>query len=83
MELKYFKDNEIDVAINLYIEKRNNFKSIITFEEFVEQFIHRCDTCGNIICNLDLCKECDTLQEEDYDFEYFDRNKEHYVYNLY
>jgi len=82
MELKSLHNKDLDIAIELYIEKRKEFKGIVSFEEFVEQFLHRCDTCHNIICNLDLCKECDR-QEEDYDLEYFDRNKEHYVYKLY
>lgn len=82
MELKGLKDKDFDIALELYVEKRKEFKSIITIEEFIEQFLHRCDTCHNIIYDLDLCEECDDKKEEDYDLEYFDRNKEHYVYHI-
>lgn len=59
MGIKEIKDNELQIAIDLYIKHRNSFKGILSFEEFTEQYLHRCDTCNNIICVLYMCSKCD------------------------
>ena len=59
MGIKEIKDNELQRAIDLYITHRNSFKGLLSFEDFTEQYLHRCDTCGNIICILYMCSKCD------------------------
>lgn len=81
MQIKKLSNKEWDTIIELYIENRKEFDDIITIEEFAQQYCHRCDDCGNIICILKGCGECKD-EEIDKDWEYFDSNKEHYVYGL-
>lgn len=84
MQIKNLDKKEINRIIDLYLEHKKDFYDykILTIEDFSEQFCHKCDTCGRIVCVLDKCKECDNRKEIDKDWEYFDRNKEHYVYEL-
>lgn len=79
--MKNLHGRELDRVIELYIKHRNEFIDICTLEMFYEQFCHKCGKCGKIICILDMCEECD-VTEYDNDFQEFELNKEHYVYNL-
>ena len=72
---------DLDRVIELYIKHRKDFNGICTIEDFYEQFCHRCDTCNQIICVLDLCEECDVEQNNN-EFQEFELNKEHYLYNM-
>lgn len=80
MQIKELKDNEINLALNYYFTHKKEFKGLCLFEDFVEQYCNRCNKCNRVICVLDMCEECDNGKECDKDFEYFDRNKEYYVY---
>ena len=80
MRIAELKKNDMAIVLEYYDNHKNEFEDNITVEEFIEEFCKRCDTCGKIICVLDMCKECDCIEETDKDFEYFDRNKEYYVY---
>lgn len=79
--MKNLHGKELDRVIELYINHRKEFIDICTLEAFYEQFCHKCDKCGKIICILDMCEECD-VNKYDNDFQEFELNKEHYVYNL-
>jgi|GEM_PF-5411933 len=74
-------NKELDRVIELYIKHRKDFKGICTIENFYEQFCHICDTCGRIVCVLELCEECD-VKEEKNEFQEFELNKEKILYNL-
>lgn len=82
MQIKELNENDLCYVIESYIKHRKEFVDLCTLEDFSEQYCHRCDTCGKVICVLDMCEECNDNQEFDKDFEYFDREKEHYVYGL-
>lgn len=80
MQINELKDNEINIVLDYYFNHKKEFKGLCLFEDFVEQYCRRCDICNRVICILDMCEECDIEKEYDKDFEYFDRNKEYYVY---
>jgi len=82
MFLSDLNKKELDIVLDLYIDKRKDFKGLFSFEEFIENHIERCKFCNNIFYSKELCENCDYSKEYDYDFEYFDRNKEHYLYGL-
>lgn len=81
MQIRDLKKNDMNRVIELYDIHKNEFDETPTIEEFAEEFCHKCNTCGRIICVLDMCEECDVEKEEN-EFEEFERNKEHYVYGL-
>ena len=83
MQIKDLNQKELDFVIQSYIKHRHEFVDLCTLEDFAEQYCHRCDVCGNVICVIDMCEECYENEDIDRDFEIFDREKEHYVYNLY
>lgn len=83
MQICDLSKNDINDILYYYFEHKKDFKTSLYFEDFIEEFCHRCDSCGKVICNLNGCEECDSKKEIDDDWEYFDRNKEHYVYGLY
>lgn len=72
---------DLDRVVELYIEHRKDFKGICTIEDFYEQFCHRCDTCNRIVCVLDMCEECDVIEEKN-EFQEFEMNKEYYLYGI-
>lgn len=84
MQISNLTKSEINTIIDLYIYHKKDFidSKRLTIEDFIEQFCHKCDNCGKIICILDMCEECGTKREIDKDLELFDREKEHYVYGL-
>ena len=85
MEIKELHKQDLDFVIESYIKHRHEFIDLCTLEDFAEQYCHRCDNCGHIICLIDyeICPECRNREDIDRDFEIFDREKEHYVYNIY
>ena len=83
---------ELEKLINLYIRERHTFYWLISFEEFVKDYVKKCDTCGEyFVTDSDdtTCKEClehkneEECQEQDPDWVYFEENKDHFVYGLY
>ena len=82
MKFSDLNEKDLRYVIESYIKHKREFIGLCTLEDFLEQYCHRCDTCGRVICILDMCEECDNSYEFDKDFEYFDREKEHYVYGL-
>lgn len=81
MNISNLSEKDLDLLIELYLNNRNKFIGICTLEDFFEQFCHKCDTCGRLICILDMCEECDVIKEEN-EFQEFELNKEYYVYGL-
>lgn len=75
-------NKDINIVIDLYFKHKKEFYDLITIEDFYEQFCNKCLTCGRIICVLDMCEECDNKKEEN-EFQEFELDKEHYIYNLY
>lgn len=82
MQINKLKENELDSVIEFYIKHKKDFVGLCTIEDFSEQFCHKCDTCGRIVCVLDMCEECDIEKNIDEEWERFDREKEHYIYGL-
>ena len=78
MKMGDFSKKEMGIIIELYFEHKQEFYDMLCIEDFVEQFI-RYNEFGDIICVLDI----DEKQENtDYEFEIFDRDKEHYLYGI-
>ncbi len=82
MQMKELNKRDMNILIELYIDFKKDFVDMITIEEFMQQYCRRCDNCNDIICILKGCDECKSTKEFDYELEYFDRNKEHYVYGI-
>lgn len=87
MERKKLTKYELDEIMELFIENRDTFYWLITFEEFVKDYVVKCEECGEFFVtdmNDKICEKCrEHVEEEiDDDFEYFDRNKEHIYYGL-
>lgn len=91
MERNKLTKNELDELMKLFIENRNSFYWLITFEEFVKDYVVKCEECGEFFVTDmgdKICEECkDRLEQEqeeeiDDDFEYFDRNKDYIYYGL-
>jgi len=83
--------NELQELIELYIKERDSFPWLISFEEFKKDYVVKCEKCGEFfVTDMEdkLCETCkeylekENRQDEDNDFEYFDRNKEHIYYGL-
>lgn len=81
--------NELQELIELYIKNRKMFVGLISFEEFKNDYVKRCEDCGDFFIaeygDETKCEEC--LEEEpereiDPDWEDFDRNKDYYYYGL-
>ena len=83
MSIHELKDNEMNEVIEYYFKHKKEFYEYqnVTIEDFCEQFCHRCDTCGRVICVLNKCEECD-IEKYDNEFLEFELNKEYYVYGL-
>lgn len=83
MQISNLTKNEINIIMELYLEHKHDFYDYkeLTIEDFAEQFCHRCDTCGRIICVLDMCEECDKEKNEN-EFWEFELNKEHILYGI-
>ena len=84
MQINNLTKNELNTLMELYLEHKKDFYDYkeLTIEDFAEQFCRRCDTCGRIICVLDMCEECDEKEEEDNEFAEFELNKEHILYGI-
>lgn len=83
MQIKDLNKKDINRIIDLYLEHKKEFYDYktLTIEDFSEQFCHRCDTCGRVICILDDCKECDEEEQEN-EFWEFELNKERILYDI-
>lgn len=88
MELNKLTKNELDELMQLFIKERCQFYWLISFEEFIKYYVVKCEKCGEFFVtdvNAYVCENCEDIIEEesDPDWEYFDINKDHYVYGLY
>lgn len=81
MVIKDLDKKDINRVIELYFEYKNEFSELIAIEDFLDQFCHRCDDCGVIICNLGDGCECEEKMEET-GFEKFDLYKDTCLYDL-
>lgn len=81
MQIKNLNQKDWNEIIELYFDNKKYLDGLVAIEDFIEQFLHRCDSCKHIISNFEMCRECDN-KEFDKDAEYFNRNKEYFVYGL-
>lgn len=89
--MKINKSN-INEIVNLYIRERDTFSWLISIEEFAKDYVEKCKECGELFLNdadNKICEDCieHNLEEErlndNYEYSYFDENKDHYVYGMY
>lgn len=83
--------NELQELIKLYIDERNSFSWLISFEEFIKDYVVKCEDCGEFFVtdnNDKKCEECykeyiESIKpvEQDRDWVYFEQNKEYFLYN--
>lgn len=91
METNKLNNKQLEEIMNLYIKERNTFPWLISFEEFKKDYVVKCKHCGEYFVtdmNNTLCDDClehleEESQDNDSDWQYFEDNKEHYVYGLY
>lgn len=93
MTIKTLSKKDLEKVIELYIKERDSLYSLVSLEEFVEEYVKKCSFCGEFFVtdmNDTMCEECeDFLQkennhdEDDFDTGFFEANKEQYLYNIY
>ncbi len=92
MNIKTLSQKDFKRAVELYIQERDRFCWLISFEEFVKDYLAECEYCRELfVTDMDehLCEECQhTLEsekdqeEDDFNTGFFEANKEHYLYNI-
>ena len=93
MTIKTLSKRDLETVIKLYIEERDSFCELVSLEEFVEEYVKKCEHCGEFFVtdmNYTVCEDCEYLiekenerEEDDFATGYFEANKEHYIYNMY
>lgn len=83
---------DLKELLKLYIQERRYFPWLISFEEFKRDYVVKCQYCNEyFVSEMDcvLCNNCieyleqENKIEKDYDWIYYDNNKEHFIYNIY
>ena len=49
MKIRELNKKELQEVVELYEETRNSFSWLITLEEFVRDYVRRCENCGQFI----------------------------------
>ena len=49
IKMNELNKKELQEVVELYEETRNSFSWLITLEEFVRDYVRRCDNCGQFI----------------------------------
>lgn len=90
--MKNLNKKDLEKLIKLYEEEREHFTWLITFEEFVSDYVVKCEHCGEYFVTdmgATMCEEClEYFEEEnknienDPDWVYFEENKDHFVYGM-
>lgn len=89
--MKITKEN-VDKIVKLYIEERDTFSWLVSLEEFAKDYVVECKNCGELFFTDNDYKKCEECIEHDleeerlndnYEYSYFDENKDHYVYGMY
>ena len=83
--MKNLNKKDLEKLIKLYEEEREHFTWLITFEEFVSDYVVKCEHCGEYFVTdmgATMCEEClEYFEEEnknienDPDWAYFEEIK--------
>ena len=71
MTLKQLNKKEIEELVKLYEKERENFYWLISFEEFIRDYVVKCEVCGEFFVtdmNETVCEEC----QEEIEFDKLD-----------
>ena len=49
IKMNELNKKELQEVVDLWIETRNSFSWLITLEEFVRDYVRRCENCGQFI----------------------------------
>ena len=64
MTLKELNKKEIEELVRLYEKERKNFHWLISFEEFIKDYVVKCEVCGEFFVSDSNGKTCEQCQEE-------------------
>lgn len=57
IKMNELNEKELQEVVELWIETRDSFSWLITLEEFVKDYIRRCENCGQFIVLGDVDDE--------------------------
>lgn len=57
MKINELNERELQEVVKLWIETRDSFCWLITLEEFVTDYIRRCENCGEFVVLDDIDEE--------------------------
>ena len=66
MTMKELNKKEIEELVKLYEEERENFYWLISFEEFIRDYVVKCEVCGEFFvsdCDETKCEDCKSEEE--------------------
>ena len=66
MTIKGLNKNELEELVELYAKERKNFYWLISFEEFVNDYVVKCEVCGKFFVtdsNETICEKCNEEKE--------------------
>lgn len=64
MTLKELNKKEIEELVKLYEEERENFYWLISFEEFIRDYVVKCEVCGEFFVTDSDETTCENCKEE-------------------
>lgn len=92
MDIKTLSKKDLEKVVNLYVKERNNFYWLISLEDFVKDYVVKCECCNELfVTDIDekICEECvdylekeNNIEEDDFETGYFEANKEYYLYGI-
>lgn len=54
MKIKELNEKELQEVTNLYVKERDNFCWLVSIEEFVKDYVRKCDACGKFVVVEDV-----------------------------
>ena len=61
MTIKELNKNELEELVELYAKERKNFAWLVSFEEFIADYVVKCEVCGEFFAtdsDETKCEEC-------------------------
>lgn len=65
MTMKELNKKEIEVLVKLYEEERKTFAWLISFEEFIRDYVVKCEVCGEFFVTDSDETKCEDCQLEE------------------